>query len=195
MSNQGTLFYIMGASGSGKDSLIRCARAKIDPGTPIAFAPRYITRPVELEGENHIAVTETEFDRLIHYGCLAMRWKTNGIRYGVGIEILHWLEAGLNVVVNGSREYLPEAARTHPTLFPVLIHASDELLRERLMLRGRESLEDIELRLQRARALDELIEQSGLVVVDNNSQLEEACSRLIQVITSHIGSEASESHT
>jgi ribose 1,5-bisphosphokinase len=106
----------------------------------------------------------------------------------VGIEIRHWVESGLNVVVNGSREYLSEAAKTHPNLFPVLIYAPEELLRERLLRRGRESLEEIERRLQRARALDGLIQQSDSVVVENVGPLKQACSFLIHVITSQIGS-------
>ena len=42
---QGQLVYVMGASGSGKDSLLQALRPRLR-GVPVAFARRYITRPL-----------------------------------------------------------------------------------------------------------------------------------------------------
>ncbi len=47
------LIYVMGASGSGKDSLMRYAREKLAKHSNIVFAHRYITRPADAGGENH----------------------------------------------------------------------------------------------------------------------------------------------
>ena len=41
---QGQLVCVMGASGSGKDSLLQALRPRLR-GVPVAFARRYITRP------------------------------------------------------------------------------------------------------------------------------------------------------
>jgi ribose 1,5-bisphosphokinase len=183
VQQQGRLFYIMGASGSGKDTLIRCVRPRM-PGAPIRFATRYITRPEEMGGERHISVTTTEFDRLLHHGCFAMSWTSHGLRYGIGTEIDRWLANGLNVVVNGSREYFREAARSRLNIIPLLISVSEELLRERLVRRGRESLEEIEQRLTREHVVNGKVQHPRLIVVDNNGPLEEACKRLVDIFTS-----------
>ncbi len=183
--NPGKLFYLMGASGAGKDSIMSSARQLIDPRAPIAFAHRYITRPFELEGENHIALSESEFDRLLRHDCFAMHWTSNCLRYGIGVEIDYWLKSGLNVVVNGSREYFSEAARMQLELYPVLIWAYEKLLRERLIRRGRESSKEIERRLVRTRKLDALIHHPRLTRLDNNGPLEEAALKLITLLSSH----------
>ncbi len=53
------LLYLMGASGSGKDSLLDALRQHLP--TDVAVAHRYITRPADAGAENHIALSETEF--------------------------------------------------------------------------------------------------------------------------------------
>ena len=45
----GRLIYVIGPSGSGKDSLMQYAR-KHCPGNEAAFAHRYITRPGRCRG-------------------------------------------------------------------------------------------------------------------------------------------------
>jgi ribose 1,5-bisphosphokinase len=74
-------------------------------------------------------------------------------------------------VVNGSREYLPEALRRYPTLLPVLIAARPDVLRERLEKRGREKQADINERLAGATMLPEV---SALIQVDNSGSFAEA---------------------
>ena len=51
----GALVYVMGPSGAGKDSVLERARAMLSADQPIAFAHRYITRPPDIGGENHVA--------------------------------------------------------------------------------------------------------------------------------------------
>ena len=58
----------------------------------------------------------------------------------------HW------VLLNGSRAYLPEALARFPGLVAVHITASPQVLRERLLARGRETREEVEARVQRALA-------------------------------------------
>jgi ribose 1,5-bisphosphokinase len=51
--------------------------------------------------------------------------------------------------VNGSRAHLPDAASAYPGLTVLHITADRVVLRERLMRRGRESIDAIEARLKR----------------------------------------------
>ena len=48
----------------GPDSVLARARALIPSDLPVAFAHRYITRPADAGGENHVALSEVEFERL-----------------------------------------------------------------------------------------------------------------------------------
>jgi ribose 1,5-bisphosphokinase len=178
---QGTLFYIIGASGAGKDSLLRAAREQL-AAKPVVFAHRYITRPVELAGENHIQLSPQEFHTRKQAGLFAMHWHSHDLDYGLGIEINDWLAKGLNVVMNGSRAYLPEAAKRYPdNLVPVLVRVPPEILRARLEARGRETAVQIDERLSGALAFEQL-NHPRLIVINNDRALSEASAQLVEVL-------------
>jgi len=176
------IFYIIGASGSGKDSLIRYARENIHREIQVVFTHRYITRPANAGGENHIALDEKEFLSRQKMGCFAMDWYSHNTHYGIGIEINQWLVKGINVVINGSRGYLEQAKLRYPELKPVLIRVQPSVLRKRLELRGREDEEQIERRLKQAIRLEQTINHSQLVTIENNESLHTAGDQLIKVI-------------
>ena len=96
--------YVMGPSGAGKDSVLARARALISPDFPVAFAHRYITRPADAGGENHVALSEAEFERLRALGLFVFHWTAHGFRYGIGVEADAWRRDGLVTVVSGSRD-------------------------------------------------------------------------------------------
>ncbi|MBI5420001.1 MAG: phosphonate metabolism protein/1,5-bisphosphokinase (PRPP-forming) PhnN [Deltaproteobacteria bacterium] len=177
------LIYVVGASGSGKDSLMRYARERFagDPG--ILFAHRYITRPADAGGENHVALSPEEFDARLKARLFALHWESHGHAYGVGIEINQWLTKGVTVVVNGSRAYLPEARCRYPELLPLWIDVSPEVLRDRLQARGRESEAAIETRLTRHRTL-QAQPRDGMVIT-NDGPLAEAGEALVDLIARH----------
>lgn len=127
----GKLIWLMGASGSGKDSLLTELRQREQ--TQLLVAHRYITRAASAGSENHIALSEQEFFTRAGQNLLALSWHANGLYYGVGVEIDLWLHAGFDVVVNGSRAHLPQArARYQSALLPVCLQVSPEILRQRL---------------------------------------------------------------
>jgi ribose 1,5-bisphosphokinase len=176
----GRLFYLMGPSGSGKDSLIQYVRARVGDA-PVRFARRYVTRPAGAGGEPHIAISPAGLARLREEGALALHWHANGLEYGIGIEIEDWLRAGLDVVVNGSRAYLDEAAGRYPELCPVLIDVAEEVLAERLIQRGRETPAEIHARIARARALPPP-GHPALVLIRNDDNLTEAGDALLDLL-------------
>jgi len=178
---EGKLFYVIGPSGSGKDSLMRYGRERLAGSPDVVFAHRYITRPVELHGENHVALTEAEFDARLAAGLFAMQWGSHGLRYGIGREIDFWLAKGCNVVMNGSREYLPEARRLYPALTAILVTVSPEVLAERLRARGRETEDQIVRRIERAR---QFARPSGhLEIIENDADLNVAGERFLQLFS------------
>lgn len=181
----GTLVYVMGPSGSGKDSLIAYARRSMNtpyaltwkPLTqtclrPVLFARRSITRPATAGGERHIELTQEEFQLRESRGAFSLSWKSHGLCYGIGNEMDASLAASAVVVVNGSREYLPEAIKRYPELMPVLISARPDVLRGRLEKRGREASEQIGERL--LGAVMNVPDIPGLIRLDNSGILEEA---------------------
>jgi ribose 1,5-bisphosphokinase len=176
----GTLFYVVGASGAGKDSLLAYARAALGGGAPVFFAHRYITRPAEAGGENHVALSKAEFAQMQALDLFALSWESHGHCYGLGREIERWLDRGANVVMNGSRGFLPEAARRFPDLCVVLIEVSPAALRARLEARGRESAAEIEARLARAGEFD--VAHPSLVRIRNDGPLAEAGEELVRVL-------------
>jgi ribose 1,5-bisphosphokinase len=174
------LIYVVGASGAGKDSVMAYARARLDSGSPVAFAHRYITRPADAGGENHVALSRAEFELRRTRGCFLLDWESHGHCYGIGMETAYWLAAGIVVVANGSRAYLSEARKRVGALQPVEIRARDEVLADRLAGRGRETREEIAARIERARRLQ--LDEPDTVVIDNSGQLDVAGEALLALI-------------
>jgi ribose 1,5-bisphosphokinase len=172
--------YVMGPSGVGKDSLLRFARAALQPGEKIAFAHRYITRPVVPEGENHIALSDSEFEARREAGLFSFAWSAHGFRYGIGVEVELWRQAGLVVVLSGSRELFRSLPAYAGGMVPVLVTASPEALASRLASRGREDRRAIAERLDRAKELD--IGGRSLILLDNSGPLEAAGNRFVELL-------------
>jgi ribose 1,5-bisphosphokinase len=179
------LIYLVGPSGSGKDSLLRYARDRLADHPGVVFAHRYITRPHDAGGENHIALTGAEFASRNSRGLFAMAWHSHGHAYGVGIEINQWLGKGNTVVVNGSREYLLQATQHYPELLAVTIEVPLALLRQRLLERGREDALAIEQRLERHQQLQGSA-PPGLVIT-NDGPVSRAGDLLVACVLEHAG--------
>lgn len=175
----GRLIYVMGASGVGKDSLMREVRPQLS-GSGFLFAHRYITRPASAGGENHVALTREEFQLRLASGFFALHWESHGNRYGIGREIDLWLAAGRHVVMNGSRAYLPTARERYPSLLPVLVTVAREALRARLVARGRESEEEIRRRIERAE--EYAPEEEDCLRIDNSGVLDDAAHLLVDAL-------------
>ncbi|ABM19373.1 phosphonate metabolism protein/1,5-bisphosphokinase (PRPP-forming) PhnN [Marinobacter nauticus] len=177
---KGRLIYVIGASGSGKDTLIKAAATALAEHSDIRFARRCITRPSDPDGENHLPMSRDAFNARAQQGLFAMQWSGNGHDYGIGIEINTWLNNRNTVVVNGSRQWLAQAFARYPGLVPVLIEVSTSVLRQRLQKRGRESAAEIEARLRRHQQIQSPIEHC--IVINNDGALSEASRAFIEVI-------------
>jgi ribose 1,5-bisphosphokinase len=174
------LVYVMGPSGAGKDSVMNLARGMLAPDAPVAFAHRYITRPAESGGENHVALTQAEFALRRAHRLFAFHWKAHGNHYGIGREIHGWRNAGLTVVISGSREHFLKLGGIDDDTHPVLITASAQRLTERLVGRGRESEAAAAERLGRSEAYD--MSDPRLVTIVNDGALETAAQAFVSLI-------------
>lgn len=177
----GRLFYVMGASGVGKDSVLAHARTRIGGSSDVVFAHRYLTRPAELGHENYVSLSAGEFALRQEKGLFKFAWQAHGLSYGIGIEIDLWREAGLAVVVSGSRQHFTDLGADALAIVPILIEAPAEILRQRLLARGRESAAEIDERL--ARGAGPEIDHPALRRIDNGGALAVAGEQLVAILT------------
>ena len=182
----GRLIYLIGPSGSGKDSLLDAAREPL-AARGCRIVRRVITRSAEAKGEAAQAVSVEQFAQMQEQGAFALSWSANGLHYGIPREIDLWLAEGHDVLINGSRGYLPQARERYPDLLVVLLSVDQVVLRERLLARGRESAQEIEARLSRnAQFADDLLAAAGtanassILLLDNSGALEQTVARLLQ---------------
>ena len=165
-------FYLVGPSGAGKDSLLAAlAQDSVAPG--LRVARRCITRPQHPGDEDHIELSKAEFARRERAGEFLFAWQSHGFSYGIERTVLDWLQAGDDVVVNGSRAYLDSALAIYPRLQPVWISVSEAMLRARLGARGRETAAQIDARLRRNRELEERY-RSRYACIRNDGSIAEA---------------------
>lgn len=146
------LIYIIGPSGAGKDSLLNRLRQDIAgmiPPPPLYFAKRTITRSSHANNEDHEDVSEANFEALLSTNAFALNWSAHGLNYGVRLQEFVPMASDNWVLVNGSRAYLDEAKRRFPGLTVLHITAPKEVLRARLLSRGRETEQAVEARLSR----------------------------------------------
>ncbi|MEM5491896.1 phosphonate metabolism protein/1,5-bisphosphokinase (PRPP-forming) PhnN [Hoeflea sp. AS16] len=184
-TNPGRLIVVLGPSGSGKDTLMSYARDQLAGRADVLFVRRAITRPADAGNEDHVAMTEAEFDAAIDEGQFALTWTANGLRYGLPRTIEAHLAEGRLAVVNGSRGAWNVIQQVFPSAVAVEIRVDPATLAQRLQARGRESASEIEARLERAAALDARLEAD--VVIDNSGEMHTAGSALVAYMTRAMG--------
>lgn len=179
----GRLYYAVGPSGVGKDTVIAAALAMLPPGAPVRIARRSITRPSAGKGasEVHEPMTRVQWETTRDSGGFALYWEANGLAYGVRRELDDWLAADERVIVNGSRAYLPRARARYPDLMVLSFTAPPERVTERLLARGRESRGEIEARLKRNEQLSAPVD-ARTMTIRNDGPVSEAAARLAAIL-------------
>ena len=170
------LIYVVGPSGAGKDSVLSWLRQHTPLAASVHWARRTIDRPkVNLpNAEDHFSVDKATFEQMVAAGEFAMQWDANTHRYGIRSGELKCLShSAWCVIVNGTRAHLPTAAMAYPGLTVLHVTASTEVLRQRLIGRGRESEEAINARLMRTIPIS-IPAGSNLIEISNNTTLEDA---------------------
>ena len=179
-TERGMLYLVVGPSGSGKDSLISCAKSALVGNGQYIFPRRYITRPANAGGESHIPVSSKMFETMQQRGELLLEWHAHNYRYGVPVAVQEHLEQGRNVIVNVSRTVVDEARQTLQPMKVLYINVAEEVLEERLRARGRESVSDIKRRVDRAHAYQ--VEGEDVIMIDNDGTLETSVTSFLDAI-------------
>jgi len=149
----GCLYCIVAPSGAGKSSLVAALLEK-DPEIRLSIS--YTTRPPrpgEAEGREYHFVTREKFEALIAADEFLEHAEVYGNLYGTSRR---WIEATRATGADVLLEIDWQGARQVRKLFPdmtyiYILPPSIEVLRERLIKRGKDSAEVVERRLAAAR--------------------------------------------
>ena len=155
-SRCGILFVVSAPSGAGKSTLLNALR----PTAGFVYSVSCTTRPPrpgETDGEDYHFITRTEFQRRIIAGDFLEHAEVHGNFYGtLRSNVLAQLEAGTDVLIDIDTQGAASirangGALIHDSLVDVFIMPpSVEELRRRLLKRGTETPEQIEIRLGNA---------------------------------------------
>jgi ribose 1,5-bisphosphokinase len=175
----GTFVAIGGASGVGKDSLIRYARERLAADPRFYFVRRTITRAPEAT-EDHQSVDNAQFAQLAAAGAFAIDWQAHGLRYGLPRDIDDAIAANRVVVANISRAVLPKLRLRYLNVLAIEVTASRSTLRDRLNARNRETPEQVAERLDRTPAAAD----ADWVRLDNDRPLAKSGAELVAILES-----------
>ncbi|MDF1609452.1 phosphonate metabolism protein/1,5-bisphosphokinase (PRPP-forming) PhnN [Hoeflea sp. YIM 152468] len=176
-AGRGRLVVVLGPSGAGKDTLMEFARRAFAGSDDIVFVRRAITRAADAGNEDHVAMTEVEFDAAVEDSRFCLTWSANGLRYGLPRTLQTHLAAGKIGVVNGSRGAWSVIKTVFPSAVAVEIAVDPIILAQRLRSRGRESAAEIAERIKRAEGLKSAIDAD--MVIDNSGAVATAGGQLV----------------
>ncbi len=165
----GVLVLVVGPSGVGKDTLISGARKALDGDKRFSFVRRLVTRPSDVDLEDHISLDPYEFAQAEASGRFALTWQAHGLDYALPIGVDTDLALGRVVVANISRHVVPDAISRYPMCRVVQVSAEISLRAERLAKRGREGRDQIAARLAREGAA--LPADISPIIIDNSSSV------------------------
>lgn len=178
------LIVISGPSGVGKDCLVQRMEERGCPFHFVVTATDRPPRPDEVHGEDYFFVSTEEFERMIEQDELLEHATVYGQYKGVPKQqVREAMASGQDVVmrvdVQGAatiREMAPEA------VLIFLTAASEEELTQRLRDRGGDSPEQIARRIATAREEMEALPAFDYVVVNRDSQLDQAVDDVLAII-------------
>lgn len=176
----GCLIFVVGPSGVGKDTLLDGCRHWLKDDSRFHFVKRDITRPLSAGGELHNEVTVEEFQIREQRGEYCLSWGAHGLYYGIPATLCDQLRTKKSVIVNGSRGKISELAAKFDRYKIINVTANEDVLRQRLVDRARESIEEINLRIERARYI--LPDDPHITTLSNDQDIETGVNRLLELL-------------
>jgi guanylate kinase len=179
---RGTLFVVSSPSGGGKGTLIRHV---LDVVENLSYSVSYTTRaprPSEVDGREYFFVNRETFAEMAAAGEFLESACVHGNLYGTAKnQIVAETAAGADIIlevdVQGAasvRQLLMDSV----SIF--ILPPSYEVLRQRLIARGTDTAEELELRMRNAP--DELRQYSAFDYVIINDEIDRAAGQLAAII-------------
>jgi guanylate kinase len=169
----GNVFVVSAPSGAGKSTLTqRLVRSVPGLVFSISFTTRQ-PRPGEVDGRDYFFIDDARFDAMIREGDFVEWVQVYGHRYGTGRGWLTGvLATGLDVLLDIETTGALNLHRAMPEACMIFIlPPSAEALEQRLRSRGKDSDEQIRIRLQHARHELELYPAYDYLVMNDDLEL------------------------
>ena len=181
-SYQGILFVISSPSGGGKGTLIR---RLLDAVPGVSYSVSWTTREPragETDGVNYHFVSPEEFGRMRAAGGFLEWAVVHGHLYGTARSVIEQdLNEGHDIILEIDVQGAATVRATMTSVVSVFIlPPSFEVLRARLAARMTERPEELELRLQNARAEVEQYRRFDYLVL--NDEVERAAAQLASIV-------------
>lgn len=183
--SESKLFVISGPSGAGKGTLVARVRDRV-PGLGLTVsATTRQPRAGEIDGVNYYFLTDEEFSRRVDEGQFVEWAQVHANRYGTLVsEVESKLADGHSLILEIDVQGALNVKRRFPDAVLVFVEPpSLEVLRERLVGRGTETPESVELRLANAEHELSLADRYDVRIV--NDDLEEATVSLADVLQNY----------
>ncbi len=181
-TSRGTLFVVSSPSGGGKGTIIRHVLAVVEN---LSYSVSYTTRAPrlgEVDGREYFFISRDIFDEMTAAGEF-LEWAcVHGNFYGTAKrQVAEETAAGLDIIVEVD---VQGAASVRQLLMDsvsiFILPPSPEVLRQRLLARGTDSPEELEVRLRNAP--EELKQYSAFDYVIINDEIEKAVKQLASII-------------
>ena len=184
------VFVITGPSGVGKGTLIRTLLDRVPELELSVSATTRGPRPGEEHGVDYHFLDDAEFERRVGAGEFVEHATYSGRRYGtLRSDLEQRLSRGAPVVLEIEVQGARQIAETMPEAVRIFIAPpTEEALRTRLVGRGHDDPEQVEQRLEVAKA--ELAAQDEFAHVVHNDRLDDAADELERVVRSALDSSA-----
>lgn len=179
----GKLILVVGPSGAGKDTLIAAAIERMQSNYRFIFPKRLVTREVDPSLEDHLSISEDEYEKIFAAGDYTLAWRAHGLGYVIPSLVKEKIAQNKVAVCNVSRSVIAEAQETFPGTEVILITAPARIRAYRLAARGRETHEEIAARLTREGPyMPDDIKVTTIENVDNISlSIDAFCNALVDL--------------
>ena len=184
MSNKGVIVVISGFSGAGKGTIVGRLMEKYNDKYSLSIsATTRNPRPGEEHGKHYFFISKEEFENMIENEQLVEYAQYVGNYYGTPKEYVETkLNAGQNVLLEIEIQGALKIKKKFPDTKLLFVTApSAEILKERLVGRGTETLDVVNARLSRAYEESLGVEEYDYLVV--NDVLDEAVDLIDNFIT------------
>ncbi len=170
--NRGVLLVISGFAGTGKGTLVSALLEKYDNYALSVSATTRGPRPGEVDGVHYFFKTREQFQELIRTDGLLEYAEYVGNYYGTPRGYVEeQMAKGRDVILEIEMQGALKIKEKYPdTLLLFVVPPSADVLKERLMGRGTEPAEVIDMRLKRAVEETAYIRQYDYLVVNDDLQ-------------------------
>jgi guanylate kinase len=180
--SKGFLLVISGPSGSGKGTV---CKKLIERNEKLVFSVSATTRkprPGEIDGVNYFFIDDKKFDEMVDNNEFLEYANVHGNRYGTPINFVkNEIEKGeiviLEIDVQGAIQI---KEKYNEAVFIFLVPPSMNELKNRIVKRGTESKEDIDLRLKNALNELKFVDKYDYIVI--NDEVDEAVNKIEAII-------------